>query len=196
MLDARIRRYAQIRFERMPAARESRARLFIRNRRLDDHVAADAPERGRRNTVRIVIRIVIWMQHPVERGDRAVDVRDDREVHGGSLGLADVEHPLLVRHDGVDRQADELDPAALEMALQQRNLAEFRGADRSEVAWVREQQTPALAESRMKIDPAARRFGCEVRCRVAESQAHLALLCSENRKRFSTARGVKSVACR
>ena len=80
--------------------------------------------------------------------------------------------PLLVRHDVVDRQPDELDVASLELRLQQRDLAQLGGADRREVARMREQQAPAGAEPLVKADPAARGFRGEVRCgdrRVARS---------------------------
>jgi hypothetical protein len=80
------------------------------------------------------------MQHAVERRNRAVDVGDDRKVHDGAVQVADIVQPLFVRHDRVDRQADQLDSAPLEVARQQGELTELGRADGSEVARMREQQ--------------------------------------------------------
>ena len=114
------------------------------------------------------------MHHPVEVRHLPLGVGDDREVGGVALGLLDVPRPALVRVHGVDRQAEAPDPTLVELRLEPRDVAELGGADGREVARVGEQDRPAIPHPLVELDRPLRAVGAEARCRVAESQAHLA----------------------
>jgi hypothetical protein len=60
-------------------------------------------------------------QHAPGLGDRQVGVADHREVDRRALGFLDVLLPAEVVGDGIDRQADDLDAALIELALQPRD---------------------------------------------------------------------------
>ena len=101
-------------------------------------------------------------QHAVELGDLELRVADHRIVHLVALGLFDVRRPLAVAADRVDAQPDDLGVALGEFRLQPGHVAEFGGADRSEVLGMRKQDRPAVADPFVKVDGALRGFGGEV----------------------------------
>ena len=61
-------------------------------------------------------------------------------------------------------QADHLYSPRLELILQFRECAEFCCADGSEICWVREQDTPFVAEELMEIDVAVSCLRLEIGC--------------------------------
>ena len=111
-------------------------------------------------------------EHAVQLRDVEVAVRDDRVVGRGALGLGDVLGPLLVVLQRVDRQADDLHAAAVEVRLDAGHVAQLGGADGGEVARVAEQHGPAVADPVVEVDPALGGVGLEVRCVVADGQRH------------------------
>ena len=77
-------------------------------------------------------------------GDREVRVGDHRVVGRVPLCLLDVLRPALVLVEGVDGEADDLHPAAVELTLHLGHVAELGGADRREVLRMREQDSPRV----------------------------------------------------
>src|ERR1700761_6708325 len=73
---------------------------------------------------------------------------------------------------GVDRQADDLDVAQVELGLDLGHVAELGGADRGEVLGVREQNPPGIPEPVVEVDRPFARLGLEVRSGIADSQWH------------------------
>ena len=115
--------------------------LRVGDRQLHLLVRADHEDRthGRR-----VARV--GMDHPVEVGDDAVGIGDQREVGRCALGLRDVARPAPMGIEGVDAEADHLHTARIELGLDPGQLTELGRAHRSEVLGVREQDAPAVAD--------------------------------------------------
>jgi hypothetical protein len=134
-------------------------------------VGADHEHRAHRQGV-----VRVGVDHVVQVGHLALGVADHREVHRGALGLADVALPLQVRLDVVDREADDLHVALVELGLDLGHVAELGGADRREVLRVAEQHTPRVAEPLVEADLALGGGGGEVGCGVAETDGHDVLL--------------------
>ena len=72
----------------------------------------------------------------------------------------------------VDRQADDLHVALVELGLELGDVAELGGADRREVLRVGEQHAPAVAEPLVEVDLALGGLGGEVGGGVAEANGH------------------------
>ena len=81
--------------------------------------------------------------------------------------------PLLVAVDRVDREADDLHVALVELGLDLGDVAELGRADRREVLRMAEQHTPGVAEPLVEVDLALRRVGGEVGGDVAEANGHV-----------------------
>ena len=111
-------------------------------------------------------------QHPVELRDVEVGVADRREVGRLSLRLLDVLRPAGMAVDRVDREPDHLDAPAVELGLDLRHVAELGRAHRRVVLRVRKHDRPGVADPVVEADPTLRRLRLEVRCRVANPQAH------------------------
>ena len=65
----------------------------------------------------------VGVDHAVQVGDLLVAVGDEREVERMALGVLDVVGPALVRIERIDRQADDLDVALVELGLERRDPA-------------------------------------------------------------------------
>jgi len=76
----------------------------------------------------------------------------------------------------IDGQPDDLHVPAVEFRLDLRHVAELGRADGSEVLRMREENRPRVADPVVELDPAVRRVGLEVRCRISELQCHRVLL--------------------
>src|SRR5262245_7327633 len=74
---------------------------------------------------------------------------------------------------GIDAQADDLDPALVELGLDPCHVAEFGGADGREVLGMREQHGPGIADPVVKADAALGRIGLEVGCGFAKLECHI-----------------------
>jgi hypothetical protein len=111
-------------------------------------------------------------QHPVQLRDRQIRVADERIIGRRALCLLDVLGPLRVILGRVDREADDLHVALVELRLDARHVAELGRAHRREVLRVREEHAPGVAEPLVKVDRALRRLGLEVRRGVADRQFH------------------------
>ena len=74
---------------------------------------------------------------------------------------------------GVDRQADDLHAAPVELGLDARHVAELGRAHRREVLGVREQHRPGVADPVVELDRALGGLRLEVRRGVAELQSHV-----------------------
>ena len=71
--------------------------------------------------------------------------------------------------DRVDRQADDLGIALVELGLDARHVAQLGGADRGEVLRVREQHRVAVADPLVEIDRTLGSFDLEIGCFVADT---------------------------
>src|SRR5690606_374377 len=91
--------------------------------------------------------------------------------------LGDIGRPLAVVLDRIDRQADDLDAALVEFALQLGDRAELGRADRGEILGVREQDDPIAACPVMKADFALGGVLLEIRGDVTDTDAHRGLPC-------------------
>jgi hypothetical protein len=89
-----------------------------------------------------------------------------------AVGLLDVGGPPLVVSGGVDRQADDLHAALVELRLDLGHVAELGGADRGEVLGVGEQDPPGFAEPVVEADRPFARLRLEVRSGIANGQWH------------------------
>ena len=134
----------------------------------DDEDVADGLVVGRRALQRVARRL--GRQHPVQLGDVEVGVADDRVLGLGALGLLDVLRPVLVAVDRVDRQADDLDVALVELGLDLGHVSELGRADRREVLGVAEEHAPRVAQPLVEVDRALSGLGGEVGGGVAQSQ--------------------------
>ena len=119
------------------------------------------------------IAVDVRRQHAVELGDVELAVTDQRVVRGRTGDRLDVLGPLLVVADGVDGEPDDLRVALVELGLDRRHVAELGRADRREVARVREEHAPRVAEPVMKRDASFGRVSLEIRGGFADRQSHL-----------------------
>ena len=94
----------------------------------------------------------------------------------------------------VDRQAEDLHVALVELGLDLRHVAELGGAHRREVLGVREQHAPAVAQVVVELDRAFGGLRREVRGFVAQVQRHrsTSLLRSGKRPQAMSATAEKS----
>ena len=99
-------------------------------------------------------------------------VADDRVVGRLALGLLDVLGPALVLVDRVDREADDLDVALVELRLDAGHVAELCGADRGEVTRVREQHGPGVADPFVEPHRAVRGLGREIGSDITKLKSH------------------------
>ena len=76
----------------------------------------------------------------------------------------------------VDREADDLHAAAVEVGLDLRHVAELGRADRGEVLRVREQDDPRVADPVVEADRPLCRLGLKVGRSIAELQCHSLVL--------------------
>ena len=74
--------------------------------------------------------------------------------------------------DVVDREADELGVALVELRLGLGEGTELGGAHRGEVLGVREDHAPAVAQPLVKIDRANRGLCGEVRGNIVDAERH------------------------
>jgi hypothetical protein len=93
------------------------------------------------------------VDHPVEVGDGADFVADERIAEPGSLGLGSVVGPAPVGVHRVNAHPDELDVALGDVAFAPGELAELGGALRREVGRM-EKCSPQLSP----------RYSCRLRC--------------------------------
>jgi len=96
----------------------------------------------------------VGRQHAVELRDLERRIADHRVVRGDALRLTDVLGPLRVVRDRVDREADDLRVALVELALDARHVAELGGADRREVLGMREEHGPPVTDPLVELDRA------------------------------------------
>ena len=108
------------------------------------------------------------MNHSVKAGNRAIGISNKREVQGVSLGLGDVADPGMVVFDRIDREADHLDVAAVELRLEPGDGAEFGRANRGEVLRVTEQNRPRGAHPLVEAEEPFSGLSFEIRGRVAK----------------------------
>ncbi len=90
-----------------------------------------------------------------------------------ALRLFDVHGPLAVAAHRVHAQPDDLAIAFLEFRLQPGHVAEFRGAHRSKVLGMREQDGPAGADPFVEVDGSLRSIGGEIGSFVVYAQHSL-----------------------
>src|SRR6185312_1168723 len=93
-----------------------------------------------------------------------------------ALGLLDVLRPLGVTVDWVDRNADDLHAALVELRLDLGHVAKLCRADRSEVLRMRKQDRPAIADPVVELDFAFGGLRLEIGRRIANGKCHLDLL--------------------
>jgi hypothetical protein len=74
--------------------------------------------------------------------------------------------------DGVDAEPHQLDATLVEFRFQLRQCAKFRGADRGEILWVREQECPTAADPVMEFDFSLGGFSFEIRGGSANLESH------------------------
>ena len=101
--------------------------------------------------------------------------------------------PALVRVERVDRKADHLRVALVELALQAGDLAELGRADRREVLRVREEDSPSVAQPLVEVDRAVGGLGGEIGGDVAQLKCHLCLLFSVRAPRPVTGRDLSAM---
>src|SRR5262249_52055959 len=111
-------------------------------------------------------------KHLVELRDLEIAITDDRVVRGVTLRLLDVVRPSRMLVDRVDREADDLDAAFVELGLDLGHVAELGRANRGEILRMREQYAPGAADPLMKANASLRRVGFKIRRYVVESQGH------------------------
>ena len=138
--------------------------------RADDEDVADGLVVGRRALGRIARHR--RRQHAVELRHVEIDVADHRIVRREALRLLDVGGPAGVAVDRIDRQADDLDAALVELRLDLGHVAELGGADRREILGVREQHRPLVADPVVEFDLAFGGLRLEIRRGVVDRQCH------------------------
>jgi hypothetical protein len=117
-------------------------------------------------------RIGVRMDQIVERRDLPVGVRDQREIERGALRLGDVRRPRAVLLERVDREADDLDVALLELGFEARRLAEFGRSHGREIGGMREENDPTAPDPLMERDGSGRGLLGEIRSGVSELKRH------------------------
>ena len=115
----------------------------------------------------------VGREHPVELRDVEVRVADQRVVGRVSLRLLDVARPLGVVVERVDGEPDDLHVPAVELGLDAGHVAELGGAYGREVARMREQDRPRVADPVVEADPALGGVRLEVGRGVADLQSHV-----------------------
>ena len=108
-------------------------------------------------------------EHVVELGDLEIDVADHGVVDGVAGDVMDVDGPLGVVLDGIDREADDLGSALGELAFEAGHGAEFGGADGGEVLGVGEEDGPVVADPLVELDGAVGGVGRKVGGFVVDS---------------------------
>lgn len=140
----------------------------------------------------IAVGGILLVQHVIENGDLPVLVGDLPQVHvstmseilrrtthdreldigGPSLGskLIDVHDPFVVVLEAVGGDSDDFDVARGKVFGSACNLAELGRADGREVARVREQDSPRVANPLVELDRTGGCLGFEVRGDVTEAK--------------------------
>jgi hypothetical protein len=72
--------------------------------------------------------------------------------------------------DRIDAEADDLRVPFIELGFQPGHVAQFSGAHRREILWVREQHAPGIAEPLVKAEAAFGRLSVEIGSNVAQLQ--------------------------
>jgi hypothetical protein len=108
-------------------------------------------------------------EHVVELGDLEIDVADHGVVDGVAGDVLDVDGPLGVVLDGIDREADDLGSALGELAFEAGQGAELGGADGGEVLGVGEEDGPVVADPLVELDEAVGAVGRKVGGFVVDS---------------------------
>jgi len=103
-------------------------------------------------------------QHVVEFRNFEFRIADHGIVHLMTLRLLNVAGPLAVAGDGIDAESDDFRVALGELRLQAGHIAQFGGAYRGEILWVRKEDGPSVADPFVKVDRTLRGFGGKVRC--------------------------------
>ncbi len=111
-------------------------------------------------------------QHVPGFGNLEIGVADHRIVRRKASRVLDVDRPLGVVGDGIDRKAYDLDIAFIEFRLEASHGAEFGGADRREVLRMGEQDGPRIPDPVMEADVAFRCRGFEIRGGIANLKSH------------------------
>lgn len=122
------------------------------------------------NALLVDIGRVLVVQHVVQQRDLALLVAYYGELEVAAGDLVNVLDPLVVRLDGVGREADELCVAAREFWFELCEGAELGGADGGAVCGVREEDHPLVADEFVEVDGASRGFGLEVRGGAAQAE--------------------------
>jgi hypothetical protein len=78
------------------------------------------------------------------------------------LGLFDIFGPPLVIGHRINAQTDDLAVPLGELRLETRHVAQFGGANRREILWMRKQNGPPVANPFMKVDGPLRRLGSKI----------------------------------
>jgi hypothetical protein len=93
-------------------------------------------------------------EHVVKLGDLEIDVADHGVIDGVAGDVLDVDGPLGVVLDGIDREADDLGSALGELPFEASHGAELGGADGSKVLGVGEEDCPVIADPLVELDGA------------------------------------------
>ncbi|MNL19988.1 hypothetical protein D3C87_1412170 [compost metagenome] len=129
------------------------------------------------------------MNHVVELGHHQVFIADQRIVDGVALGFLDVTDPLVVVADRVDAQPEDLGVALVELWLEFGQIAQFSGANRSEILRMGKQDGPAITDPLVEIERAFGGLGSEIRSFVANTNCHNRSPCSSEQGRPRHAAG-------
>lgn len=95
--------------------------------------------------------LVGFVQDAQSRGVGASGVGNERKLDLGSGGNFDVFNPCLVGGSVIARETDWLDVLAVKGVLAFGRLAQFGGANRSEVTWMHKHETPRVTEVLIEI---------------------------------------------
>jgi hypothetical protein len=117
------------------------------------------------------------MDHAVELGHAEIGIADHRIVHLGAGDILDVVLPAFVVIDRVDRNAQKLDAALVELILDLGHVAKLGRADRREVFGMGEKHHPCVVYIVMELDAAFSAVGLEIGSDVAKLQSHSVLHC-------------------
>ncbi|KAH3660715.1 hypothetical protein OGATHE_005047 [Ogataea polymorpha] len=131
---------------------------------------------GELDTLVVDISCILVVDHVVLQSDLSFRVGNDWESKLGAGHLINVLDPGLVRVGTVSRQTNELHTPLGELWLQFGKSTKLGGADWGEVVWVREQNSPRVANVLVERNWAVRGVGREVWSNRSESECSVVWL--------------------
>ena len=123
--------------------------------------------------------------HVIGKGDLALLVTNNWELELGSGDLIDILDPSSVRVNGVGGETDQLDTTLGELWLELGESSKLGGADWSVILWVREKDSPFVANELVEVNWAVSGISLEVWGNGAKTKTVMMVMSVESSERIT-----------